>query len=846
MLTDERTRVPRIDLPIDPLLPEVLTTLARRGVVVLQAPPGAGKTTRVPSAILDAMSTGDVIVLEPRRLAARLSAKRVAEERGEIVGDTVGYDVRFDRAIGPRTRLSFVTEGILARRLLEDRTLRSVSCVVLDEFHERHLQTDLALGMLRRLRASERPDLQIVVMSATLDAGPVARFLAEAGEDAPILTSEGRTFPVTVEHQARPDDRPLPSQVASAIRELVAQGLAGDVLVFLPGAAEIRKCTEACAAVARDADLQIVQLHGDLPPKDQDAAIAPASRRKVILSTNVAETSVTIEGVVAVIDSGLARIAGHDPWTGRTTLDVGKIARSSAIQRAGRAGRVRPGRAIRLYSKGDFDTRPEHDTPEALRADLAESVLMLTASGIEPRTFDWLSPPSTGALDGALALLRRLHAIDANGVTDVGRRMTRFPLAPRLARVLVEAERRGVTDDACVATAILAYGRDVYQRGFDDGATTDAGSDLGVRLVDLRDRHGVDRGAAAQIERIRAQLQRLADRRKAAEDPDVALRLSILAGFPDHVAKRRASTQGRLGGSRELLLSTGGSATLAESSVVRTSTFLVAVEAQERRGQTVVWMASAIEPEWLIELFPEDVRETVDVSWNAAAERVEATERMLYDKLVIDESPAGRGAEGAIAQALVDRAIAAGIGAFTGDALDELRTRITFLGASAADLADAAGIAPLDDAALRAILIEHCAGKRSFAELREAGLLDEIRSAIGHAALARLDELAPTHVVLGNGRRAKVDYVPGQAPAISSRLQDFFGSVDTPRVARGRVPLVLHLLAPNGRDVQVTTDLGGFWERHYPKIRSELMRRYPRHAWPDDPRTASPPEIRRR
>lgn len=832
----------RIDLPIDPLLPEVVDTLSTRGVVVLQAPPGAGKTTRVPAAILDALPTGDVIVLEPRRLAARLSAKRVAEERGELVGDVVGYDVRFDRAIGPRTRLSFVTEGILARRLLDDRTLRSVACVVLDEFHERHLQTDLALGMLRRLRASQRPDLKLVVMSATLDAGPVARFLG----DAPILTSEGRTFPVAVDHQPRPDDRPLPSQVASAIRELCNQGLDGDVLVFLPGAAEIRKCTESCAAVARDADLHVVQLHGDLPPKEQDAAIAPSSRRKVILSTNVAETSVTIEGVVAVIDSGLARIAGHDPWTGRTTLDVGKIARASAIQRAGRAGRVRPGRAIRLYTKGDFDARPEHDTPEALRADLAEPVLMLEASGIDPRAFDWLSPPPGGALDGAMALLRRLHAIDDTGVTDTGRRMTRFPLAPRLARVLVEAERRGVADDACVATAILAHGRDVYQRGFEDTAT-DAASDLSVRVTDLRDRHGVDRGAAAQIERIRAQLARLVDGRRAAEDPDAALRMSILAGFPDRVARRRQGSQGRLGASRDLLLCTGGSAVLAESSVVRTALFLVAVEAQDRRGQTVVWMASAIEPEWLIDMFPDDVRETVDVSWNANAERVEATERMVYEKLILDESPAGRAAEGAIAQALVDRALAKGIGSFMpGDALDELRARIAFLRESAPDLADAAGIAPLDDAALRSMLVAHCAGKRSFAELREAGLLDEVRAEIGHAALARLDELAPTHVVLGNGRRAKVDYVPGQAPAISSRLQDFFGSVDTPRVAKNRVPLVLHLLAPNGRDVQVTTDLAGFWDRHYPKLRSELMRRYPRHAWPEDPRTAAPPEIRRR
>jgi len=828
-----------IALPIDPLLPEIVATLRARGVIVLQAPPGAGKTTRVPPAILETLSSGcsarseasgEVIVLEPRRLAARLSAKRVAEERGERVGDTIGYDVRFDRAIGPRTRLSYVTEGILTRRLLDDRSLKGVSCVVLDEFHERHLQTDLALGLLRRLRAT-RPELLLVVMSATLDAGPVAQFL-----DAPIVTSEGRAYPVTIEHLARPDDRPLPSQVASAVRDLVKQGVDGDVLVFLPGAAEIRKCAEA---LSRD-DLIVAQLHGDLPPAQQDAAIAPASKRKVILSTNVAETSVTIEGVVAVIDSGLARIASHDPWMGRTTLDVGKISRASATQRAGRAGRLRPGKALRLYTKGDFDTRPEHDAPEALRVDLSEAALMMHGSDIDPRTFDWLTPPAAGAIEGAETLLRRLGALDDRGITKVGKRMLRFPLSPRLSRMIVEAEQRDAVDDATTAAAILAHGRDIYARG-QSPKHADASSDLEVRMTDLRDQYGVDRGAAATIERTRLQLLRLTQPRASASGYDEqALAKCVLAGFPDRVAKRRTSADGRLGASRELLLCTGGHAQLAESSVVRTAGFLVALEAMDRNGQTIVWLASAIEPDWLIDQFPDDVRETVDVTWNGKSERVEAVEKMLYEKLVLDERPAGRSADDAIARALVDRALAAGIGKFV--ELGDLRTRIEFVRATMPDVE----IPALDDEGLRAILVEQCTGKRSFDELRSAGLLDLIRATIGHTALAKLDELAPTHVVLGNGRRAKVEYVSGQTPSTSSRLQDFFGSTETPRIARGRVPLILHLLAPNGRDVQVTTDLAGFWDKHYPKIRSELMRKYPRHAWPDDPRTASPPELRRR
>lgn len=812
----------RVSLPIDPLLPEIVATLKARGVLVLQAPPGAGKTTRVPPAILD-QTDGEVIVLEPRRLAARLSAKRVAEERSCKLGELVGYDVRFDRSIGPRTRLSYVTEGILTRRLLTERTLRGVSCVVLDEFHERHLQTDLALGLLRRLRDS----VNIVVMSATLDAGPVAAFL-----DAPVITSEGRTFPVAIEHLARPDDRPLAVQVASAVRELVKEGLDGDVLVFLPGAAEIRKCAEACAAIP---GIAIAQLHGDLPPAQQDAAIARSDRPKVILSTNVAETSVTIEGVVAVIDSGLARIAAHDPWSGRTTLEVQKISRSSATQRAGRAGRVRPGRAIRLYTKGEFDTRREHDAPEVARVDLSEAILGMHNFGIDPRTFDWLTPPPSGALDGAEVLLKRLGALGASsdGVTEVGKRMLRFPLAPRLARMMVEAEHLGATDDACVAAAILSHGRDVYQRGHKPAGSVEC--DLSVRILDLRDQYGVDRGAAAQIERIRAQLARIADRSRAAEDQDVAFRKAVLAGFIDRVAKRRPTSDGRLGTSRELLLSTGGHATLAESSVVRTSPFLVAVEAMDRSGAATVWLSTAVEPDWL---FEHDVHESIDVAWNGKAERVEAVERIMFDKLVLDERPAGRSAEPKIAALLVEKALARGISAFTGDAFDELRLRIEF-----ARKHDEA-IPAVDDEGLRALLTAQCEGARSFEDLRKAGLLDAIRASIGHAALSRVDELAPTHVTIGANRKTAVSYVG--TPSIASRLQDFFGGTETPRIARGRTPLVLHLLAPNGRDVQVTTDLAGFWDKHYPKIRSELMRKYPRHSWPDDPRTALPPEPRRR
>src|SRR5262245_35525922 len=374
-------------LPIDSLLPEIIAQLRLSPNVVLEAPPGAGKTTRVPPALLDAgiAGGGEVVVLQPRRLAARMAARRVAAERSERVGESVGYEVRFDSVSGPRTRLRYVTEGILARRLLSDPTLARVGCVVLDEFHERHLESDVALAALRRLREGPRPDLALVVMSATLDAEPVAKYLG----DAPRIRSAGRAFPVEVEHAAQRDDRPLEQQVAAAVARVVASTLDGDVLVFLPGAAEIRRATDACRALADRLGLLLLPLHGDLPADEQDRAVRPADRRKVVLSTNVAETSVTIDGVVAVVDSGLARVASFAPWSGLPVLRTQPISRASAAQRAGRAGRTRPGRCLRLYTKPDHDRRPEFDVAEVLRSDLAQTVLELRAVGIDPAAFGW-------------------------------------------------------------------------------------------------------------------------------------------------------------------------------------------------------------------------------------------------------------------------------------------------------------------------------------------------------------------------------------------------------------------------------------------------------------------------
>ena len=870
------------ELPIDAVLPEVVERAQAAGTLVLEAPPGAGKTTRVPPALLGAGVEGKIVVLEPRRLAARLAARRIAEERGERVGETVGYEVRFERVVSAATRIELVTEGILTRRLVTDPELRGVGAVILDEFHERHLQGDVALALLSQLRKTTRSDLVLVAMSATLDAAPVAAFLG-----APIVRSAGRQYDVEVTYAREADERPLESQIASAIRELLQAGTTGDVLVFLPGAAEIRRAMERAAPLADAMGLLLVALHGDLSPDAQDLAIKKVDRQKVIFSTNVAETSVTIEGVEAVIDSGLARVAKYDPWSGRPSLEVTRISRASATQRAGRAGRLGPGRAVRLYTKGDFEARAEHDAPEILRADMAEVLLMLRSSRVtDVRQLAWLDAPPEVALRAAEQLLERLGAQSGDGVlTPLGRQMSMFGLPPRLSKLVIEAAARGALREGCTVAAMLAEGRDVYARSWDGAGDAPAGADelcdLSARLARIAEatEGGFDRQRAKRLglvpESVMA-VRKGADqilracraasvteaREGNAMTADEAIRRAVLAAYPDRVARRRPAPEGstRLGVARELLLSSGGTAMLAETSVVKTAPWLVAVEAGDRRGgdparrggpaekrQTRVWMASAIEPEWLIDLYPGAVSETVDVSWSAERERVEAMERLTYDRLVLDERPAGAAADQAAARLLTEKALAAGIGAFAGaDAFDRLTRRLQLVAREAPDLAERAGIAALDETTLRTLLVARLAGKRSFAELREGSLLDEIKAAVGYAALGRLDELAPEEVTLGGGRRVQVHYEEGRPPWIESRLQDFFGGARTPTILNDRLPLVLHLLAPNYRAVQLTTDLAGFWARTYPTVRSELMRRYPRHAWPTDPLTASPPDPRGR
>ncbi len=834
-------------LPIDEVLPQLVAAVRDRRTCVLVAPPGAGKTTRVPGALLDAgLITGTIVVLQPRRLAARLAATRIASERGVQLGGEVGYQVRFDRKTSAATRIELVTEGVLTRRLLGDPELRGVGCVIIDEFHERHLDGDLALALVERLRG-KRPDLALVVMSATLDAEPVAAFLA----DAPIIRSEGRTFPVTIEHIAQPDDRHLGKQVAASVRRVAQEGLEGDVLVFLPGSGEIRRCAEDLEDAARTFDLAVLPLHGDLTADEQDVAVRPSSRRKIILATNVAETSVTIDGVTCVIDTGLARIARHSPWSGIPSLEVEPVSRASCAQRAGRAGRTRPGRVVRLFTKHDHDTRRAFELPEIQRSELAGAALELHGAGLRGlRELRWFEPPPDAAAQAAEDLLVRLGAVAGGEITKLGRAMLRFPVHPRVGRMLCEAEARGVAREACLIAGLLgARELRLERRGRGAEAKLSSPSDLiddldamldarshGLRPDRLR-REGLDIGTAHMVDRAAKQLERIVDSRTRApasdDDVDRELQISILTAYPDRVGKRRTPKSG------EIVFAGGGSGTLAPSSSVIEPELLVAVDVSEtgNRGmasRVQIRRASGIDASWLLDLYMDRIAETDEMVWNAQKERVERVVQLTYDGLPIDESrdvEGARRAGPAAAALLAKQALAAGIERFVDrDALTEWRARVSLV---ARTFPDSGITAPTDDA-LAGVIARACEGAISFAELRNMGLLGLLDASLGDKR-ALVDRLAPTHLSLPRRKRAAITYELDQAPHIASRMQDFFGLARAPSVCDGRVPLVLHLLAPNQRPVQVTSDLPGFWVRHYPELRRQLMRRYPRHQWPEDP-----------
>lgn len=815
-------------LPIDPILPQLVDAVATRGAAVLQAEPGAGKTTRVPLALLPA--SGELWVVEPRRMAALLAAKHVAEELGEKAGETVGYRVRLDERVGPLTRIVYATDGLLLRRLLADPQLRGISTVILDEFHERRLAGDLLAGLLMRLRQTTRPDLRLVVMSATLETEGLSAFLGEA----PVLVATGRVFPVDVEFAAQADQRHLDEQVKSAVLRVLEGGLDGDILVFLPGAPEIRRCERALAGIAQHHDLAIRPLHGSLPLDQQEKAISPERQRKIVLSTNIAETSVTLPRVVVVIDSGLARVAKHAAWSGVASLQLARISQASATQRAGRAGRVRAGKCIRLYTRHDHDTRPAFDIPEVRRADLAEALLWLGLLGVPVDAPVFLDPPDPQHWVLARALLTDLGAWSGDALTPMGQEMARFPLHPRLARLVLAGAALGIADEATALAAILSDGG-ALPEGVTESRGAHGWSDLAVLLEGYRRGSDPSSRQVAQVARQLRALVRQDQPRPAHVDDAVAM--AVLVAHPDRVAKRRqpGSADVELAGNRPAKLDARSQATEPE--------WLVAVDLDERRdgkgAVTTVRLAVGIDPSALLDLPGDAVTTTTRFFWHPQRQRVMAEERMLYRGLALDTTTIAA-QPSAEAGALVLQAVqAAGLDSVVDhDAWTRLAERIAFVRTQGVLLPEPVEL-------LATTLSDVCASVTSLAEVRQADLLVHVREHLRPLAEGRalnlLDTLAPPSTLLPGGRKVTIHYTPGQPPWLESRLQDFFGQADGPRVADGRVAVVLHLLAPNMRPVQVTSDLAGFWVRHYPAVKKELGRRYPRHPWPDDPRHAQPP-----
>jgi len=818
-------------LPVVACLPALLEALAGRGAAVLQAPPGAGKTPRVPPALLDApWCTGRVLLLEPRRLAARAAARRMAAERGERTGETVGLTTRLDRLTGPATRIEVVTEGILTRRLQRDPSLEGVSAVIFDEFHERSLQADLGLALCLQARELLRPELRLLVMSATLDTRAVGRLMADASGDAPVIGSEGRSYPVVVRHRGpAPDARKLSQAVVPAVIEAL-EAETGNVLVFLPGQREIQQTARGLEGRVK-ADTRIRPLYGQLPPQAQDQALAPTSpgERKVVLATDIAETSLTIEGIRVVVDSGLARRPVFDLRTGLTRLETVRISRASAEQRRGRAGRLEPGVCIRLWAE-ESSSRMAAQTPaEILEADLAPLVLTLACWGAEAGELAWLDPPPAPALAQGRELLRELGALDQHGgVTDHGRALEALGTHPRLGHMLLGATARGLGHTACLLAALLEE-RDPLPR--------EAGGDLRLRLRALAEtggpRDGVQARILTQAGRWRGHLGIAA---REPVDPEAAGLLLALA-YPDRIGLRRP------GGEARFLLSGGRGARLPDGDSLGGATCLVAAVLDGAGRDAVIRLAAPLDRATLEAELPELISEQERLDWDAQQGAAMARLERRLGALVLDSKPLDAVSPEALTRLLIEAIRERGLACLPWTPESErLRQRMAFLHHlnSADDQADQ--WPDVSDAALLATL-DHwlgpwLAGMNRLGHLRRLDLRAALRVLLDWPRQQRLDALAPERIDVPSGSGIRIDYSDPAAPVLAVRIQEMFGRAETPVIGGGRVPLTLHLLSPARRPVQVTRDLAGFWARTYAEVKKDLKGRYPKHHWPDDPMQA--------
>jgi len=814
-------------LPIDPLLPQLRQALSGHAAVILQAPPGAGKTTRVPLALLDAawLEGRSILMLEPRRLAATNAARYMAGQIGEAVGERVGYTIRDQRQVSARTRVEVVTEGILSRRLHNDPELMGVGLVIFDEFHERNLNSDLALALCRDSQLGLRDDLKLLVMSATLDGAPLAELL-----QAPLLTSEGRSYPVTINFRPPVDERRIVDNCAAAIKHALRE-TSGDLLVFLPGAGEIRRCEQLLQGLP---EVDIRPLYGELDFTRQEQAILPGPRRKVVLATNIAETSLTIEGISVVIDSGYARQPRFDPGRGTTRLTTARISAASATQRSGRAGRIKPGVCYRLWSEAVQGSLLPFTPPEIRSADLAGLALELASWGVQAvEQLCWLDPPPPGQLQAGYQLLQLLGALDERRqLTPLGRRLAKLPAHPRLGRLLLVGEQTGCLALACDLVALLSE-RDPW-RGREPQATS--ASDLLDRLEQLWREPSTDRaGTFAAIQRSsrywRKQFRLSTAPLQVGPETHQQINQLLLGGFPDRIARQRQP------GSRDYQLSSGKGARLSGKSAVSATEYLLAAELHQRRGETEIIQASSIERSELSALIGQLPWQRT-VAWDAAAGRVVASERQQLGAIVLAERPA-RVRPDERSAALLEGIRKEGLQLLNWTPqVETLRNRLALLrkhdpGGDWPDVSDSQLLATLED-----WLQPFLGQAKSRVDLQKLDLRQALLARLSWPQQQRLDQLAPLRLTVPSGSQIRLDYPAQGVPVLAVKLQELFGLAETPRIAGGQVAVQLHLLSPAGRPLQVTQDLVHFWNQVYPEVKKEMKGRYPKHPWPDDPWSA--------
>jgi len=838
-------------LPIDALQADLVAACGRVRRLVLRAPTGSGKSTRIPQMLLDLnLVQGQIVVLQPRRIAARLLAARIAQERNVRLGGEVGYQIRFERVESAQTRIKFVTEALLLRQMASDPELKGVGAVVFDEFHERNLHSDVALALARRLQETHRPDLLIMAMSATLDTEGVAKWLGSAE----TLAADGRTYPVQIEytHLPRNSTRPIWDAAAEQVRRVLSEEAEGDILVFMPGSYEIMRTIGAVRNLPESGGVEILPLYGELPPEEQDRAVKPSPGRKVIVATNVAETSLTIPGVRAVVDAGLARIARFDPHRGIDTLLVEPVSQASAEQRAGRAGRTGPGRCIRLWSQTDHEARPLREVPEIKRVDLSETILLLLSSGWgEAATFPWYEKPDDKALQRALTVLADLGAVDAQGkLTDLGRRMSVFPAHPRYARMLLAAGDLDCVYEVC-RIAGLAQGRDILFRKVDDrtenardSVEQEDGSDFFPRLAllqravemkfdaDACDRFGVHGQAARQADQAARQFLRLAEGQglpvsDRIADP-AAVRRCLLLGFSDRLAVRLDA------GTLRCALVHGRTGELRRESSIRNAKLLVAAEVDEIQARggvtTYLSLATAIEEAWLQELFPSEFSTVNQVRYDGSQRRVVTRVERRFRDLVLEAKERDDAPSDAASRLLAEEVAAGRLELEKWDApVDAWIRRVNFLSKHCPEL----GIPPFDEAARRMVIEEVCAGAVAYRDIRDRPVFGVVRGWLTHEQAMALESYCPEKIILPRKKHpARIEYTEdGQAEveATVQELYDFPGS--KLRVCLGKVPMVVCIQSPARRTQQRTTDLDAFWKGSYEGVKKELRGRYPKHEW---------------